>query len=47
MNAKLKIRSFATSGNWQEANCGSANNQQGPDDSVGRDWMRAVCEVPP
>ena len=47
MNAKLKIRSFATSGNWQDSNCGSANNQQGPDDSVGRDWMRAVCEVPP
>jgi hypothetical protein len=47
MNAKLKIRNFAPSGNWQEANCGSANNQQGPDDSIGRDWMRAVCEVPP
>ena len=47
MNAKLKILSFATSGNWQDSNCGSANNQQGPDDSVGRDWMRAVCEVPP
>jgi hypothetical protein len=41
MNAKLKIRSFATSGNWGEANCGS-NSGAG-----GRDWMRDVCEVPP
>lgn len=36
--AVLKIRSFATSGNWSEANCGSVgapgNGQSG------RDWMR-------
>jgi hypothetical protein len=41
MNAKLKIVSFATSGNWQDSNCGSDSG------AVGRDWMRDVCEVPP
>jgi len=45
MDAKLKIRTFATSGNWQEGNCGSngtITGQQG----VGRDWMRNVCNPP-
>ena len=42
-NAKLKIRTFATSGNWSETNCGSQSGQQG----TGRDWMRNVCENPP
>ena len=42
-NAKLKIRSFARSGAWQETNCGSTSGQQG----IGRDWMRNVCENPP
>ena len=48
LNARLKIRSFATSGNWSENNCGSAgapgNGQSG------RDWMRDSnenCENPP
>ena len=43
LNAKLKILTFATSGNWEAANCGSRSAN--PD--VGRDWMRAVCENPP
>ena len=42
MNAVLKVRSFATSGNWSESNCGSAgapgNGQSG------RDWMRDSSE---
>jgi len=42
-NAKLKIRTFATSGNWSENNCGSQSGQGG----VARDWMRNVCETPP
>lgn len=48
LNALLKIRTFATSGNWQAVNCGSAgapgNGQSG------RDWMRDSsenCEAPP
>lgn len=48
VNAVLKIRSFARSGNWAEANCGSAgapgNGQSG------RNWMRDSnenCENPP
>ena len=48
LNAINKIRSFATSGNWQATNCGSAgapgNGQSG------RDWMRDSnenCENPP
>jgi hypothetical protein len=43
LNAKLKIINFATSGNWQDSNCGSASGQGGQ----GRDWMRTVCETPP
>ena len=46
MNAKLKIRTFATSGNWAEGNCGSNGTIPGQG-GVGRDWMRNVCEVPP
>ncbi len=51
LNAKLKVRTFATSGNWAETNCGSRggatfgtnpNNTQ-----IGRDWMKAVCSNPP
>jgi hypothetical protein len=42
MGAVLKIRSFATSGNWSESNCGSVgapgNGQSG------RDWMRDSSE---
>ena len=42
-NAKLKVITFAPSGDWREDNCGSASGT--PD--VGRDWMRAVCQNPP
>ncbi|HSO06805.1 MAG TPA: hypothetical protein VLW45_06175 [Pelomicrobium sp.] len=42
-NAKLKIISFARSGQWAETNCGSRSGQQG----TGRDWMRNVCDNPP
>lgn len=48
LNAKLKIRTFATSGNWNEDNCGSAGaNIPGNDTQSGRDWMRDVCSNPP
>lgn len=47
-NAKLKVRTFATSGNWEDTNCGSAGaNIPGNDTEVARDWMRAVCTTPP
>ncbi|HEX6363731.1 MAG TPA: hypothetical protein VFZ93_12285 [Albitalea sp.] len=42
LNAMVKIRTFGTSGNWSESNCGSAgapgNGQSG------RDWMRDSSE---
>ena len=47
-NALLKIVSFATSGNWQETNCGSAGAPGNGE--IGRDWMRDSsenCENPP
>jgi mono/diheme cytochrome c family protein len=47
LNAKLKIRSFATSGNWEDTNCGSASNDPTAENAIGRDWMKAVCENPP
>ena len=48
LNAMLKVVTFATSGNWEENNCGSA----GPpgNGETGRDWMRDSsenCENPP
>jgi len=47
-NAKLKVITFAASGNWEETNCGSAGaNIAGNSTTTGRDWMRAVCETPP
>jgi hypothetical protein len=43
LNAVLKVRSFATSGNWSDTNCGSAgapgNGQSG------RSWMRDSNEA--
>lgn len=52
LNAKLKVRSFANSGNWTDTNCGSnasaaqfGNN--GNNNTSGRDWMRDVCSNPP
>jgi Doubled CXXCH motif (Paired_CXXCH_1) len=52
LNAKLKVRTFATSGNWVETNCGSANSAtafgtNGNSTATGRDWMRDVCTNPP
>ncbi len=48
LNSLLKVRTFATSGNWQAVDCGSA----GPpgNGQTGRDWMRDSnenCENPP
>ena len=43
LEAKLKIVTFAESGNWAAANCGSASSTP----STGRDWMKDVCENPP
>ena len=43
MNAKLKVRTFARSGTWQDTDCGSASGQQGN----GKDWMSNVCSNPP
>ena len=48
LNAMLKIVSFATSGNWEEVNCGSAGAPGNGE--IGRDWMRDStenCENPP
>ncbi len=52
LNAKLKVRTFATSGNWTDTNCGSNNSAltfgaNGNDTNSGRDWMRNVCSNPP
>ncbi len=44
-NAKLKIINFAQSGQWEDTNCGSASGD--PDNDVGKEWMRSVCENPP
>ena len=47
-NAKLKIVTFATSGNWTEENCGSAGaSLPGNDQQTGRNWMGDVCSNPP
>ena len=41
LNAFLKIVNFATSGQWQENDCGSASGV------TGRDWMRdTACDNP-
>jgi hypothetical protein len=52
LNAKLKVRTFATSGNWTETNCGSnasatAFGTNGNNTNNGKDWMRDVCSNPP
>ena len=47
-NAKLKVVTFAQSGNWEETNCGSAGAPlPGNNTTTGRDWMGAVCANPP
>jgi hypothetical protein len=43
LQAKLKIRTFASPGDWTDANCGSQSGN--PD--VGKVWMKDVCENPP
>jgi len=52
LNAKLKVRTFATSGNWTDTNCGSNNSAttfgtNGNSTQSGRDWMKDVCSNPP
>jgi predicted CXXCH cytochrome family protein len=52
LNAKLKVRTFATSGNWTDTNCGSNNSAQtfgsnGNSTLNGKDWMKDVCSNPP
>ncbi|WP_236580437.1 cytochrome c3 family protein [Rubrivivax sp. A210] len=52
MNAKLKVRTFATSGNWTDTNCGSNNSAltfgtNGNETINGKDWMKNVCSNPP
>lgn len=47
-NAKLKVRTFAQSGNWEETNCGSAGTSMAGNSTLtGRDWMGDVCTNPP
>ena len=43
LNAKLKVITFSSSGQWDESNCGSASNN--PD--TGKNWMNEVCRTPP
>jgi Doubled CXXCH motif (Paired_CXXCH_1) len=52
LNAKLKVRTFANSGNWVDSNCGSNNSSttfgtNGNDTQNGKDWMKDVCSNPP
>ena len=52
LNAKLKVRTFATSGNWTDTNCGSNNSAttfgaNANDTQTGKDWMKDVCSNPP
>lgn len=52
LNSKLKVRTFATSGNWTDSNCGSNNSAttfgaNGNSTLSGKDWMKDVCSNPP
>jgi hypothetical protein len=52
LNAKLKVRTFATSGNWTDTNCGSNASAatfgtNGNSTLNGKDWMKDVCSNPP
>ncbi|WP_227816815.1 cytochrome c3 family protein [Nitrogeniibacter aestuarii] len=58
MRAKLKVRTFAASGNWSDSNCGSAGKATGSripasngntanDAQTGKDWMIDTCSNPP
>jgi hypothetical protein len=43
-----KVITFATSGNWTAANCGSAGSAAvGNDPGTGTAWMASVCSNPP
>jgi hypothetical protein len=42
-NAKLKVRTFANSGQWNDTNCGS----DGLDGETGKKWMQDTCKNPP
>jgi hypothetical protein len=42
MNAKLKIRTWRSSGNWTQGSCGSAGGGGGS----GGTWMGNVCDPP-
>jgi len=47
-NAKLKVRTFARSGTWEDTDCGSAGaNIVGNNRNNGKDWMDSVCSNPP
>ena len=46
------MRTFATSGNWVDTNCGSNNSAatfgaNGNSTLNGKDWMKDVCSNPP
>ncbi|MFO1327729.1 MAG: cytochrome c3 family protein [Rubrivivax sp.] len=52
LNAKLKVRSFATSGDWSDTNCGSNNmaskfGSNSTSTLSGKDWMKDTCSSPP
>jgi hypothetical protein len=52
LNAKLKVRTFANSGQWTDTNCGSNNSAVtfgtlGNNTQNGKDWMGATCSNPP
>ncbi|MBL8343228.1 MAG: hypothetical protein JNL30_17310 [Rubrivivax sp.] len=52
LNSKLKVRTFATSGNWTDTNCGSNNSAttfgtNANNTANGKDWMKDVCSNPP
>ncbi len=42
-NAKLKVLTFAPSGQWEDTDCGSASGQG----DVDKKWMANVCSNPP
>jgi hypothetical protein len=47
-NAKLKVINFRASGQWRQADCGSAGAViTGNNTTSGGDWMKDVCANPP
>ncbi len=57
LNAKLKVSSFAASGQWSDSNCGSAGKSgtnliagsggTGNTTGTGINWMKSTCTSPP